>query len=268
MAVRQIPVQIPLPEDIQIPLTRKAWAAKSEAYAALVAEHLTPDTVWLDAGCGSRLLEDDMDVLEEWLVGHCKSISGLDLSVSSNRNIKSLLQGSVYRIPLPDRSLDLITCRMVVEHLDQPRAAFAEAARCLRPGGTFIVLTPNLINYATIGNAVAAKVLPEKCRLRIVHLFDSRPDADIFPVRYKANTMRRLIRLMEGAGLQVHKTTSLRQQRYYWQKRPSFEKAFRWLTPNNVLLVCAHKPKANLPMPIRMTIPSRERKRLTASSNL
>ncbi len=225
-----------------IPLTGAKWAARSEAYASLISEHLAPSTVWLDAGCGSRLLEDDMDTLEKWLVGRCKLIFGMDPLSTWNRNIRSLLQGSLYKLPFADSSLDLITCHMVIEHLDRPRSAFAEVCRCLRPNGVFIAITPNMINYGIFANAVATKLIPEKWRLRIVHALDSRTDEDIFPVRYKANTMRGLRHLLRSAGLRIHRAIGLRQQQAYWRRHPSFERAFMWLTPIQVLLICAHKP--------------------------
>jgi 2-polyprenyl-3-methyl-5-hydroxy-6-metoxy-1,4-benzoquinol methylase len=231
---------------IQIPLSGARWAAKSEAYASLVSEHMSPDTVWLDAGCGSRLLEEDMDLLENWLASHCKTIIGMDVSVTSNRNIKLLLQGSLYDLPFADNSFDLITSRMVVEHLARPRHAFAEFARCLRPGGAVVVITPNLLNYAILGNAIATKVLPEELRLRIVHASDSRADEDIFPVCYKANTMSRLVQSLKVSGLQVHEAVGLRQQRPYWRKHATLEKVLMKLTPICVLLVCAHKVAATV----------------------
>lgn len=225
----------------RIPLSGAKWAAKSEAYASLVSEHLSSYTVWLDAGCGSRVLEPDMDPLEGWLATHCKSIFGMDLAVTSNRNIKSLVRGSLYHIPFRDDSLDLITCRMVVEHLDQPQEAFREMARCLRPGGALVVMTPNLANYAIFANAVATKVMPERLRRHIIHALDSRADKDIFPVRYKANTKHHLLHLLNTSGLRVHKAIGLRQQQSHWRKHPSFEKVLIRLTPIYVLLVCAHK---------------------------
>jgi ubiquinone/menaquinone biosynthesis C-methylase UbiE len=229
-------------QTMRMPLSGAPWAAKSEAYASLIAEHLSPDTVWIDAGCGARLLENDLEPLENWLLDHCKTIVGMDVSASSHRNIKSLIQGSLYDLPFADNSLDLITCRMVVEHLSQPRDAFAESARCLRPGGAIVVLTPNLLNYGILANAVASKLLPEKLRLRIVRTLDSRADKDIFPVRYKANTQSRLSQLLNASGLQVHKTIGLRQYRPYSKKHfSSLEKVFMKLTPIYVLLACAHK---------------------------
>jgi SAM-dependent methyltransferase len=94
---------------------------------------------------------------------------------------------------------------MVVEHVDDPAKAFAEVARCLRPSGVLVINTPNLLNYGVMGNAIASRVLPEKWRLRLVHGCDGRKPTDFFPVRYKANTMSRLARLLNATGLQVHK---------------------------------------------------------------
>ena len=224
-----------------IPLTGAAWAAKSEAYATLVSRHLSSNSVWLDAGCGNRLLESDLDGLETWLAAHCKTIVGMDLQVSSHRNIKSLVQGSVYRLPFADNSFDLITCRMVVEHLEDPARAFGEVSRCLRPEGTLIVITPNLRNYGIFGNAIATKLLREEWRLKLVHASDARANTDIFPVLYRANTMPRLVRLLKKSGLQIHTKLGLRQVRPYWKKSGHLEAVLMKLTPISVLMVCAHK---------------------------
>jgi SAM-dependent methyltransferase len=231
-------------DPVQIPLTGATWAAKSEAYASLISEHLSAESVWLDAGCGNRLLEDDMDPLENWLVAHCHTIIGMDLTVASHRNIRILTHGSLYHLPFADNSFDLVTCRMVVEHLDDPAKAFLEAHRCLRPNGAIVVITPNLRNYGVFGNAIATKLLKEDWRLKLVQSSDERPQEDVFPVRYRANTMPRLVRLLEKSGLQVHRQIGLRQLRPYWKKLDSLEKTLMKLTPTSVLLVCAHKTAA------------------------
>jgi SAM-dependent methyltransferase len=237
-------MSVPQPA-IEIPLTGEQWATRSEAYATLISEHLSPHTAWLDAGCGSRLLEEDMDPVEDWLAAHCQKIIGMDVSVSSHRNIKLLVWGSVYHLPFADNSLDLITCNMVVEHLAEPATAFAEAARCLRPGGAFIVNTPNLLNYGIFGNAIASRVMPEKWRLRLVHGSDGREPEDIFPVQYKANTAHRLVRLLRESGLEIHKTIGLRQQRPFLRKAEKLEALLMKVTPVSGLLACAHKPAAD-----------------------
>lgn len=224
-----------------IPLCGEKWADKSEAYASLICEHIGPEARWLDAGCGWRLLENDLEPLEDWLAERCGQIIGMDVAVSRHRNIHKLVQGSLYALPFAAGSLDLITSNQVLEHLDNPARAFAEVARCLRPGGAFIAKTPNLWNYGVIGNALAAKVMPEKWRLRLVYTTDGRRPEDFFPVRYRANTMRRLARLLEEAGLRVHKAIPLSQQRPFLHKAERLERILMKITPVIGLLVCAHK---------------------------
>ncbi len=66
----------------KIPLSGAQWAVKSEAYAALISDHLGPRTIWLDVGCGRRLLEEDMETLENWLINHCGLIVGMAARVN------------------------------------------------------------------------------------------------------------------------------------------------------------------------------------------
>ncbi len=231
--------------DSEIPLSGAEWAANTEAYAALISEHLNPKSLWLDAGCGWRLLEDDMDPLEDWLVAHSGAIFGMDPALTNHRNIRLLVQGSLDALPFAGGTLDLITCNMVAEHLDDPRTAFTEVARCLRPSGAFIVKTPNLLNYGVVGNAAASKVMPEKWRLRLVYGSDDRAPEDFFPVRYKANTLGRLKRLLQAAGLEVHKAVALPQRRPFFQGTEKLERLLMKLTPTSALLVCAHKAPAS-----------------------
>jgi SAM-dependent methyltransferase len=54
-----------------------------------------------------------------------------------------LLNGDACRIPLGDRSADIVFALHVVEHLTAPSEFFSEAWRVLRPGGHLIIATPN-----------------------------------------------------------------------------------------------------------------------------
>lgn len=54
---------------------------------------------------------------------------------------------------LPDASFDVITAVEVIEHLENPRAAFRELKRLLRPNGILVLSTPNqesLRSYITL----------------------------------------------------------------------------------------------------------------------
>lgn len=224
-----------------IPLTGEKWAALSEAYASCIAEHLTPHTRWLDAGTGSRILEEDLDALENWLVQHSRVTVGMDVRVTQHRNIHTLVSGSIYDLPFADSSFDLVTCNVVMEHLGEPEKAVAEVARVLVRGGALIINTPNLWNYGVLANAVLSKVMPERWRLELVQASDSREQEDIFPVRYLANTLHRLTSMCSAGGLKVHRASVLPQQRAYFRKTAALEKLLMTLTPGVRLLVCAHK---------------------------
>jgi ubiquinone/menaquinone biosynthesis C-methylase UbiE len=224
-----------------IPITGEKWAANSEAYATLIAEHLKPKSRWLDAGTGSRILEADLDALENWLVKQSEMTIGMDVRLTQHLNIGTLVSGSIYDIPFADGSFDLVTCNMVMEHLGEPARALAEIARVLVGGGALIITTPNLWNYGVLANAILSKVLPEQWRLSLVRASDSREPEDIFPVRYRANTLRRLSAMFTASELKIHRATVLPQQRTFFPKTAPVEKLLMTLTPGVRLLVCAHK---------------------------
>ena len=224
-----------------IPLTGEKWAALSEAYATLIAEHLRPETRWLDAGTGSRILEKDLEGLENWLVQQSGTTVGMDVRLTQHVSIRTLVCGSIYDLPFADNSFDLVTCNMVMEHLGEPAASTAEIARVLVRGGALIINTPNLWNYGVLANAILSKVLPEQWRLGLVRASDSRELEDIFPVRYRANTLHRLRTLFTASGLKVHRAAILPQQKSFFRKTVPVEKLLMTMTPGVRLLVCAHK---------------------------
>lgn len=225
-----------------MPRTSAGWATHSEAYAELIAEHLHRGARWLDAGCGSRLLEENLDSLEDWLVRRCGLIIGMDPCLRGHRNIQLLVRGSLYALPFADRSFDLITCNMVVEHLANPLGAMSEISRCLRNKGEVVIQTPYLANYGVMANAIAARIMPESWRLRLVHASDDREPEEVFPVRYRANTLRRLTRILKPCGLEVHKAFALGQNRPFLSGVRMLEGVLMKLTPSSRLLVCAQKP--------------------------
>jgi ubiquinone/menaquinone biosynthesis C-methylase UbiE len=165
----------------------------------------------------------------------------MDVSVTDHRNIRILASGSIYDLPFADCSFDLVTCNVVMEHLVDPGKALAEIARILVTGGALVINTPNLLNYGVLANACLSKLLPEKLRLLLVRASDSRAPADVFPVQYRANTMRRLKTLFAASGLKVHRADVLPQQRAYFRKMESVERFLMMVSPGVRLLLCAHK---------------------------
>ena len=49
-------------------------------------------------------------------------------------------------LPFQDESFDLVTCTEVIEHLEHYRYTLREMYRVLKPGGTLVLSTPNILN--------------------------------------------------------------------------------------------------------------------------
>ncbi len=105
---------------------------------------ISADDLWIDAGCGTgRLLEE---------MAPCCRVLGLDSapeSIALSAPKLEPLGGRVLRtdldrVPLPDGCASVITLLDVLEHLDDDGAALREMIRLTRPGGLIIITVPAL----------------------------------------------------------------------------------------------------------------------------
>ena len=64
----------------------------------------------------------------------------------------AVVQGDALALPFADGAFDRVICSEVLEHIPDDRAAMAELARVLRPGGTMAItvprFVPELVNWA------------------------------------------------------------------------------------------------------------------------
>ncbi len=173
-------------------------------YEEVLKENVGPETTWLDLGCGHQVLPFWREEEEKRLVGNCKMIVGMDYDLPSlrkHRSISRKLKGDITDLPFKDRSFDLVTANMVVEHLAAPDQQFKEVSRVLKPGGVFIFHTPNALGYPSIMTRLVPGVLKDK----LIYLLDGREEEDIFDVHYKANTRKAIDSLSRAAGFGVAK---------------------------------------------------------------
>ncbi|MDB4911760.1 MAG: Methyltransferase type 11 [Gemmatimonadetes bacterium] len=168
-------------------------------YAEVLDRYVDADTRWLDIGCGHQIFEPWIKG-EEALVRRASLVVGADPDFSSVRRHRSIQKRIVAStLPLRSGSFSLITANMVLEHVVDPNAFFADARRLLCPGGHLIVHTPNARHW----QVWASRILPSQLRHKLVQLADGRDQDDVYPTYYRANTPTELTRTALDSGLRI-----------------------------------------------------------------
>lgn len=139
------------------------------------------------------------------LKGRCSRFIGADVDpvvLSNPMTDENLIIGADGRIPLPDRSVDVITSWAVFEHVANPQVVAGELDRILRPGGWICAWTPNKWGYV----GIAARAVPASLQQQVLRYVgvDGRKEIDVFPVAYRMNTRRALKRLFPTDRFQHH----------------------------------------------------------------
>lgn len=171
-------------------------------YESVLRECIHRDHKWLDLGCGHQLLPPWRLEQEKGITQSTKEIVGLDYdfeSLKKHRTIHKRVRGDITRLPFKDSAFDIVTSNMVFEHLDDPDAQLREIRRILKPGGTLLFHTPNALSYATL----AAKLIPESVKDRLVYLLQKRKEEDVFPAYYKINSPRSIREHARASGFEV-----------------------------------------------------------------
>ena len=96
-----------------------------------------------------------------------------------------------------DEPFDLITLRMVAEHVKAPARAVASLQALLRPGGVAVVYTVN--RWAPV--SMLAWLVPHRFHHRAKHLLWRTEEKDTFPVVYRMNTREELRRHFGEVGM-------------------------------------------------------------------
>ena len=174
-----------------------------------VREVLEPDHVLVEPGCG-RFAE----VIRKFQ-GEARELIGIDPVEFEEESLGTdvrIVRGTLDATGLDTGSVDTMISRALMEHIEHPDRVFAEIARVLKPGGTYVFLAPNLGDYT----ALAAKLIPNRMHPWIVEKLEGRNPKDTFPAYFRCNTKGSLKRLTRANGLELESVEYLGQYPSYF----------------------------------------------------
>lgn len=172
-------------------------------YFETLLEQIRPGARWLDLGCGHQIVPPwaASDVEQRGMVARCRLFAGADVdaSIREHAHLRERVFARGEALPFRAESFDVITANMVVEHLEDPDATFAELKRVAAAGGRIVFHTPNL-RYPYIYVASHASDAVKK---PLVRLLEKREEKDLFPTHYRANTVESVRALAGRVGLRI-----------------------------------------------------------------
>ena len=152
-----------------------------EVYEAMLINNITKDTVWLDIGCGKNGLVANFGQ-------KAKQAVGIDILDDNDRFDEPFLLCDLRNIPLPSAYANLITLRLVVEHLEKIPEDFSEICRLLIPGGKLIILTTNSLSPILF----LPRLLPYRLKSWIIQKLFCIDSREIFPTYHRFNTPHKM----------------------------------------------------------------------------
>jgi len=120
-------------------ITKRYWDYRDK----VMLDNINKDAeVILDLGCGEGITLEKICVLFNG-----RRIIGMDIddeniAICRERGLP-VIKGDIYHIDMSDESVDCCILSEVIEHLDDPKSAFLEIKRVLKPGGRLVVIFPN-----------------------------------------------------------------------------------------------------------------------------
>lgn len=159
---------------------------RHEIYDDLLKQCLEESDVWLDIGCGRN----------EHIAKFGSKVEtalGIDVESHPGRVEAPFLEAGIRELPLPSDYADLVTLRMVVEHLEKIPEDLLEVERVLKPGGRLIILTTNTASPIVL----IPRILPFRLKEWLIRKSFGVPSEDTFPTYHRFNTPAKF---QEGVG--------------------------------------------------------------------
>jgi SAM-dependent methyltransferase len=177
---------------------RHGFLAADDYYEMMVGKLVRTDAAWLDVGCGRDVFPSYYEGAKQ-LAQRCSLFVGIDPdpNVHENALLTERFQGTIEDYETSHR-FDLLTLRMVAEHVERPERSVRKLAELSAPGGLVVIYTP----WRWSPMSLIASVVPFSLHNRLKRLvWDSEPQ-DTFPTVYGMNSRARLNSLFEAEGFE------------------------------------------------------------------
>lgn len=128
----------------------------------------------LDIGCGAGFLANDLAARGHRVTGLDAAPDALDVARRHDAtHTVTYVEGDALALPFPDASFDVVCAMDFLEHVTDPAAVIAEAARTLAPGGIFFFHTfnRNALAWLVIIKGVEWFVSNTPPDMHVLHLF-------------------------------------------------------------------------------------------------
>jgi SAM-dependent methyltransferase len=183
------------------------WVGGTSEFKQMIEDRLVPGAMVLDAGAGSG------KGYTHGTYGGNIHLVGIDISpeVFENPYLDEAYCCDAGRMPFRNEEFDLVFSDYVLEHLCEPSATMLEVYRVLKPGGYFIIRTPNRWHYVP----TIATVFPGSLATGFLSTFTSRSPEDVFPTFYRCNTERSIRRIVTQVGFTVERLVLIEKEPSY-----------------------------------------------------
>lgn len=150
----------------------------------------------LDLGCGNGYGSAELSDAGARVV----AFDRIPPEAQHRRPALAYVRGDLGGVPLAERAFDLVVSFQVIEHLEDPTAYVDAIARALRPDGTALLTTPNVLQSDGVNPFHVHEYEADELRGVLLRRFE---DVEMLGVgmsppaaRYQADRLRRIRRIM------------------------------------------------------------------------
>ena len=167
-----------------------------DVYEALMAKIVTGTTRWLDVGCGRNIFPSNHQ-LSRILADRCQLLVGVDpdATLEDNPYVHEKFLGTMEKFE-DTRQFDLVTMRMVAEHVSDPDQLMESLTKVTAPGGIVIIYT--VYKYSPV--PLITNLVPFKLHNPVKKILWGTEPEDTFPTCFKMNTRNTLGAIFSGRG--------------------------------------------------------------------